>query len=114
MRGWRERRIHRLLDRARRERWSELIADNPPLPTRYEADAARLVELAPSALGDNEEEVRAIGERLNQRGGRSMMAAVLHRAEALSVQRGSYNEQFDYSIIRRIEVAWDGIGEWQA
>ena len=35
------------------------------------------------------------------------MVAVLHRADALSMQRGSGN------ILRGIEMAWHGIGEWR-
>ncbi|MBB4783263.1 hypothetical protein [Streptomyces rapamycinicus] len=41
-----------------------------------------LVQLGPNALRDDKDEVRVIGERLNQEGGYPLMVTVLHRAEA--------------------------------
>jgi hypothetical protein len=48
-------------------------------------------------------EIRAIGHRLNDAGGLSLMRLVIERAEALSPWR----------ILRDIESRWDGIGDWQ-
>jgi hypothetical protein len=83
------------------------IASDPSLSPEQKAVAATLVQLGPSALGRHEAEVRAIGQRLHDAGGVPLMRAALHHADRLSRQRHGD------SILRRVEVAWDGIGRWR-
>ena len=86
---------------------SRINVGKEPLPAAHESYALRLMQLGPDALKDRREEVKEIGEFLNDIGGFTLMNAVLWRAESLSLQheRGS--------ILRNIEMAWDGIGEWR-
>ncbi|WP_147472748.1 hypothetical protein [Streptomyces triticirhizae] len=67
----------------------------------------RLVLIGATALDDGRGEVRIIGERLNKAGGVDMMVVALHHADALSQEIGN-----GY-ILRMVERAWDGIGEWR-
>lgn len=84
-----------------------LHPDDPALSPEQEADATILTQLGPDALGDRRAEVRAIGQQLHDAGGVPLMRAALHHAEALSRRQSSV------SILREVEVAWDGIGRWQ-
>lgn len=109
----REQRTYRQIDRFKRKRYRRVIRDNPPLPSVHEIEANRLAQIGSQALGAHREEVRAIGQRLNQKGGFSLMTAALERAEALSVQQGPYYEYADRSIRRSLDMAWNDIGGWR-
>ncbi|MCD0443548.1 hypothetical protein LO763_07890 [Glycomyces sp. A-F 0318] len=116
MREWFERRRGRrdfkLVHKAMRARAGAVQARNPPLPPDLEAVARRLADLGPDALGAGEAAVREIGGELDRRGGVPLMQAVLGRAEAIATGRGAYEEYADRSIERRVDRAWDGIGDW--
>jgi hypothetical protein len=76
--------------------------------TRYvEEMAARLIELygSPGGVSAHLREIRAIGERLNDRGGNDRMRDVTDELRAAHGGR---------DLERAIERAWDGIGRWQA
>jgi hypothetical protein len=99
--------VERKLEDTRGAAVAARINAGPPLPPEYEEYAIRLTALGPEALGVHRAEVRRIGEELDQAGGKRLMVDVIHRAESLSLQsrRGS--------VLRDIEMAWDGIGSWQ-
>lgn len=76
--------------------------------TRYvEQMAARLTELirSPGGVSGNLSEIRAIGQRLNDRGGNDRMRDVTFEIRETHHSR---------DLERTIERAWDGIGDWQA
>jgi hypothetical protein len=68
--------------------------------------AARLTELirSPSGVSGNLSEIRAIGQRLSDRGGNDRMRDVT------SEIRDTHSRDLE----RTIERAWHGIGDWQA
>jgi hypothetical protein len=78
-----------------------------PLAPELEAMAMKLVQIGRDPNGLRRDEVRAIGEQLNRRGGRTAMLEVIHRADAVARQRTGE------PILRPIERTWDGIGDWQ-
>jgi hypothetical protein len=103
---WQDERYSRLLEKARRDRSRRAAAENPPMSPELEELALELVAIGRNTDG-NWRQVRTIGERLDEIGGFTLMVEVLHRAEAIALQRGSE------SLLRPIERAWDGIGRWQ-
>lgn len=103
-------RYNRMAAKLRDSVLASRINAGPPLPaewSRYEWQAARLVEIGPNALGAGRTEVVEIGELLNDAGGMALMRAVIHRAESLSLQAGGD------TVLRGIEMAWGGIGDWR-
>jgi hypothetical protein len=101
---------NRWLFHHRIRKWNKRVIaariQGPPLGPPHETHARRLAELGPSALGDSRDEVREIGELLNHVGGMSLMKAAVLRADSLSLQRDAD------PVLRKIAVAWDGIGDW--
>jgi hypothetical protein len=94
-------------DRAARVLATSRAAGDPPLSPEHLAIAAQLVHIGPSALSGARNEVQAIGAELDRAGGMPLMRAILHHAEVLSLRQNSI------SILRAIEMAWDGIGDWR-
>jgi hypothetical protein len=105
-----ERRYQQKMAKYREQVIAARIKAGPPLPagwTRYELYAARLVDIGPGALGEHRAEVVEIGELLNAAGGMALMRAVIHRADSLSLQ--AHGD----TVLRGIEMAWGGIGDWR-
>jgi hypothetical protein len=75
---------------------------------RYvEQMAARLTKLIRSSAGvsGNLPEIRAIGQRLHDRGGNDRMRDLIFEIREIDHRR---------DLERTIERAWDGIGNWQS
>jgi hypothetical protein len=138
LRDWQARRKIAKLQKLRDQRLVAVLSANPPLPPSYERLALRIAELVPTmdnaawnVLTDEQQkryldfsyidrlldrgeqpdeylrplaELRSIGHRLNAEGGISLMRLVASRAWALMGGR----------LFGRIEMHWDGIGDWQS
>jgi len=71
-----------------------------PLPPNLEVIAQKAAKLAKQ--GGKMDELKKIGEDLNRRGGIHLMKSVIYRIGYLGAS------------MRTVEIAWDGIGDWQA
>lgn len=100
-------RMMRKLEEDRIRRAQQLRETDPEIDSLYTASVERLVAVGATALSGSRREVRAIGERLDAAGGKELMVGVLRHADALSQRRGRGR------ILRTVEMAWDGIGEWR-
>ena len=78
---------------------------NPSLADNEDPMTAVLEALREYIRAKNRDEVRSIGEKLNEVGGMEMMA-LTHRA---------YTEKYgDAGTPRLLEAFWSGVGQWQA